>query len=154
MSDGVSFFCSLLFASPFLAIVAILVYDQFRRNAWRGKKQKGMRILGFCPSSVALGASLLFLSVFYPPRLKIAIEASLDEDVEEDDNGEPETPEGLLAPNSGGFDEAKEWKGSSGGYKPGFPPFPQKETERMGHGASRPRTLPEPVCGTMEIRLI
>jgi len=97
MSAGVYFFCSLLFASPFLSIVAILAHYQLRRSAWKRKKRTGMRILGFCPSSAALGATFLFLSVFYRPSLDFAIEASLHEEIEEDDQGDPETPEGLLS---------------------------------------------------------
>jgi hypothetical protein len=97
MSAVVYFFCSLLFASPFLAIVAILMHHQLRVSVSKRKKRKGKRVLGFCPSSAALGAALLFLSAFYRPGLNFAIEASLHEEVEEDDQGDPETPEGLLA---------------------------------------------------------
>jgi len=97
MSAGVYFFCSLLFASPILAIVAILTHYQLRRIAWKRKKRKGKRILGFCPSSAVLGSSLLFLAVFYRPSLDFAIKASLHEEIEEDDQGDPESPEGLLS---------------------------------------------------------
>lgn len=93
MSGGVFFVCSLLFASPFLAIVAILAHYQLRRSVWKRKKRKGERILGFCPSSAALGATLMFLSVFYRPSVDFTIEASQQEEVEEDDQGDPETPE-------------------------------------------------------------
>lgn len=93
MGASLFFFCSLLSASPFLAIVAILAYYQIRRSVWKRKKRKGQRILGFCPSSAALGAALLFLSAFYRPSVDFAIEARLQEEVEEDDQGDPETPE-------------------------------------------------------------
>jgi hypothetical protein len=93
MSAGVYFFCSVLYASPFLAIVAILVHYQIRRSVWKRKKQEGRRALGFCPSSVALGAVFLLITTFYRPRMEFAIEARLKEDVEEDDDGDPETPE-------------------------------------------------------------
>jgi hypothetical protein len=141
MSAGVYFFCSLLFASPFLAIVAILMHCQLRRSVWKRKKRKGKRVLGFCPPSAALGTTLLFLSVFYRPHLDFAIEASLHEDVEEDDQGDPETPEGLLSRQlrrirRGEKVERLVWRMSAC-----FPPFPQKETERMGHGASEPMNL-------------
>jgi hypothetical protein len=96
MSAGLFYVSSLLFASPFLAIVAILAHYQLRRSAWKRKKRKGRRELGFCPSSAALGATLMFLSVFYRPSVDFAIEASQQEEVEEDDQGDPETPEGLL----------------------------------------------------------
>jgi hypothetical protein len=97
MSAGISYFCSMLFASPFLAIVAILACYQIRRSVWRRKRRKGKRYLSFCPSSAALGATLLFLSVFYRPSVDFAIEASLQEEVEEDDQGDPEAPERHIA---------------------------------------------------------
>ena len=95
MSDGVNFFCSLLCASPFLAMVAILAHYQLRRSAWKRKRRKGERVLGFCPSSAALGAVFLLTTMFYRPRMEFAIEARLreEEKVEEDDEGDPETPE-------------------------------------------------------------
>jgi hypothetical protein len=97
MSAGVYFFCSLLYASPFLAIVAILVHYQIRRSAWKRKKQEERRALGFCPSSAALGAVFLLITTFYRPRMEYAIEARQKEDVEEDDDGDPETPEKELS---------------------------------------------------------
>jgi hypothetical protein len=92
MSAIVSSFCSMLLASPFLAIVAILAYYQIQRSAWKRKKQKGRRTLGFCPSSAALGAVFLVITTFYRPRMEYAIQARLQEEVEEDDEGDPETP--------------------------------------------------------------
>jgi len=96
MSTGVYLFCSLLSASPFLAMVAILAYYQLRRSVWKRKKRKGERIVGFCPSSAALAAVFLLITTFYRPRMEFAIEARQREDVEEDDEGDPETPEGHL----------------------------------------------------------
>jgi hypothetical protein len=93
MGAGVNFFCSLLSASPFLAIVAILGYYQIRRSAWKRNRRKERRALGFCPSSAALGAVFLLITTFYRPRMEFAIEARLREEVEEDDEGDPETPE-------------------------------------------------------------
>lgn len=93
MSAGVYFFCSLLSASPFLAIVGILAYSQIQRSAWKRERRKGKRALGFCPSSAALGGAFLLFTSFYRPRMEFAIEASEQEKVEEDDEGDPETPE-------------------------------------------------------------
>ena len=93
MGAGVSYVCSMLFASPFLAIVAILAHYQIRRIVWKRKRRKERRALGFCPSSAALSAVFLLVTTFYRPRMDFAIEASQREDVEEDDQGDPETPE-------------------------------------------------------------
>ena len=97
MSASVYFFCFLLFASPFLAIVAILAHYQVRRSVWKRKKRKGERILGFFPSSAALGAAVALIAVFYRPSADFMIKAEIQERVEEDDQGDPETPEGLLS---------------------------------------------------------
>jgi len=97
MSAGVYFFCSLLSASPFVAIVAILVHYQVRRTLWKRGKRNGTRGLGFCPPSAALGAAFLLLTTFYRPRIEFAIEASVREEVKEDDQGDPEDPEKLFS---------------------------------------------------------
>jgi hypothetical protein len=80
-------------AGPFLAIFAILAYYQFLRVVWKRKKRKRMKNLGFCPSSLTLGLAFQFMSVFYRPTVAHAIQAMLQEGVEEDDQGDPETPE-------------------------------------------------------------
>jgi hypothetical protein len=97
MGASVFYFCAMLLsASPFLAIVGILAYSQIRRSAWKRNRRKGRRALGFCPSSAALGAAFLLFTTFYRPRMEFAIEASEQEEVEEDDQGDPETPEKLF----------------------------------------------------------
>lgn len=93
MGAGIFYVCSVLFASPFLAMVGILAYYQVRRSVWKRKRTKGKRGAGFCPSSAALGAAFLFLSVLYRPSEEFVIKASLHEEVDEDDQGDPETPE-------------------------------------------------------------
>ena len=99
MSAGVYFFCSVLFASPFLAMVGILVYYRVRRSAWKRKRRKGRKNLGFCPSSMALGAVFAFMPVFYRPSVDFLIKARIqqEEKVDEDDDGDPETPEKSLS---------------------------------------------------------
>ena len=78
--------------APFLSIGAILVYYQLRRAAWRRNKRRGKKNLGFCPSSSALGMALLFIQVFYRPSIDNVIEVKQNEDVDEDDDGDPESP--------------------------------------------------------------
>jgi len=79
-------------SSPFLAIVVILIHYCLRRAAWKRRKRNGRRTLGFCPSSVALASAFLFMPAFYRPSVSFEIEARQREDVEEDDEGDPETP--------------------------------------------------------------
>ena len=81
---------SMFLAGPFLAILAILAYYQFLRVVWKRKKRKRMKNLGFCPSSLTLGLAFQFMSVFYRPTVAHAIQAMLQEGVEEDDQGDPE----------------------------------------------------------------
>lgn len=97
MSAGVYFFCSVLFASPFLALIAILVHYQVRRSVWKREKRKGKKNPGFCPSAAALGAVFAFMPVFYRPSVDFLIKARIQEEVEEDDEGDPETPEKSLS---------------------------------------------------------
>jgi len=98
MSAGVYFFCSVLFASPFLAMVGILVHYQLRRSVWKRQKRKGKKNLGFCPSAAALGAVFAFMPVFYRPSVDFQVKARIqqEEKVDEDDQGDPETPEKSL----------------------------------------------------------
>ncbi len=99
MSSGVYLFCSLLFASPFLAMVAILAHYQLRRSVWRRKKRKGKKNPGFCPSAAALGAVFVFMPVFYRPSVDFLVKARIqqEEKVDEDDQGDPETHEKSLS---------------------------------------------------------
>ena len=53
--------------------------------------------MGFCPSSVAMGTVFLLVTSFYRPRMEFAIEATLREDAEEDDQGDPESPVKLFS---------------------------------------------------------
>jgi hypothetical protein len=88
--DVLSILSSIALGAPFLAIVAILVYYQLRRAAWRRNKRLGKKNLGFCPSSAAMGMALLFMQVFHRPSVAHALEMKQDEDADEDDEGDPE----------------------------------------------------------------
>lgn len=98
MGAGVFYFCAtFLFASPFMTIVAILAYSEIRRRVWtRPTRTRKKRAPGFGPSSIALGAAFLVFTTFYRPRMEFAIEESEHEGVEEDDQGDPETPQKLF----------------------------------------------------------
>ena len=84
---------SLLVAAPFLAIVAILAFHRLRQVRWVRTTRAGRRLFGIQPSAVGLGMAFLFLQTFWQPSLCHAIEAREQSDVEEDDEGEPESPE-------------------------------------------------------------
>lgn len=84
---------SLCTVAPFLAIAAILGCYLLRRVQWVRTTRTGRRLFGIQPSAVGLGMAFLFLQTFWQPSLSHAIEAREKVDVDEDDEGEPETPE-------------------------------------------------------------
>jgi hypothetical protein len=81
--------CMFVGSIPYLAIVIILAYYVVRRAIWKHKRGRGMP--GFCPSSAALGMVFLFTLTFYRPSLKHVTEVRQVMDVEDDDQGDPET---------------------------------------------------------------
>jgi hypothetical protein len=92
MNANLFYLCGYIaFSLPFLAIAATLVHYCIRRATWKRKKRCGVTSPGFCPSSSTLGMVLLFAQMFYRPTVSYVLEARQDEDVEEDDQGDPET---------------------------------------------------------------
>jgi L-lactate permease len=96
MHVDVSSVMSLFLASPFLAIAVILSVFLLRRVRWVRTTRTGRKLFGIQPSAVGLGMAFLFLQTFWQPSLCHAIEAREKVDVEEDDEGDPETPEKQL----------------------------------------------------------
>jgi len=78
-------------------MVAILAHYQLRRSVWKRKKRKGRKNLGFCPSAAALARCLRSCG-FYRPSVDFLVKARIqqEEKVDEDDEGDPETPEKSL----------------------------------------------------------
>ncbi len=91
-------FGNLALASPFFVIIAILIHYHLRRAVFRRNQRLGRKNRGFCPSSIALGTALQLIPTFYRPSVDFAIKARLVEVVEEDDEGDPETPAKHLHP--------------------------------------------------------
>jgi len=91
MHVDVSSILSLFFSAPFVAIVAILCLYLIRRVPWVRQTRRGRRLFGVQPSAVGLGMAYLFLQAFWRPSLSHAIEARQKVDVEEDEEGEPES---------------------------------------------------------------
>ena len=79
-------------AAPFVAIGAILAIHELRKVRWVRTTRTGRKLFGVQPSAVGLGMAFLFLQMFWQPSLCHAIEAREKVDVEEDDEGDPETP--------------------------------------------------------------
>lgn len=86
----------LVMASPFLAIVAILGYSWLRiMFARKGRRPaRKLSMIRACGLSVAMG--LQFVQVLYRPSTAQVVEAQRGEDMDEEGNGDPETPEKYL----------------------------------------------------------
>jgi hypothetical protein len=98
MQSHLLYLCgSVLFSLPFFIIVALLLHSVLRRARWKRNQRLGRANSGFCPSGVAIGSMLLFLQVFYRPSLQHTIEVRQRVDVEEDDSGDPDSPNGYFA---------------------------------------------------------
>jgi hypothetical protein len=82
---------SLFSAAPFVAIVAILCLYQIQRWCFALRKRTGRRLFGIQPAAVGLGMAFLFLQAFWRPSLSHAIEVRQKVDVDEDDEGDPES---------------------------------------------------------------
>jgi hypothetical protein len=80
-------------SAPFLTIIVLLVYYQLKRTTWKWNRQRGRQNLGFCPSTAALGSIFLFAQVFTRPSIAHVLEARQVEDADEDDDGDPDSPE-------------------------------------------------------------
>jgi hypothetical protein len=80
-------------SAPFLTIIVLLVYYQRKRTTWKWNRQRGRQNPGFCPSSAALGTIFLFAQVFTRPSIAHVLEARQVEDADEDDDGDPDSPE-------------------------------------------------------------
>jgi L-lactate permease len=87
---------SLFASAPLVAIAAILGCYLMRRMSWARSTRTGKKLFGIQPSAVGLGMAFLFLQTFWQPSLCHAIEAREKVDVEDDDDGDPETPEKQL----------------------------------------------------------
>jgi len=83
----------LAFAAPYLAILVILLHNRLRRAWWRRGKNLRRPDPALCSTSAALGAMLLFAQIFYRPSAAHEAEARQQIDADEDDSGDPESPE-------------------------------------------------------------
>lgn len=90
--------CVYLFNIPFLIIVMIVFHYVTRRGLWSWRKRRGAKNPGYCPSIYEVGKSLDFLQVLYRPSMAYVLEAERQakEDADEDDNGDPNSPQARL----------------------------------------------------------
>ncbi len=93
MSDSL-FYAAGAFAvsAPFLSIVVIILHYHLRRAAYRQALRSGKPLPAFLPSSSSFGISFQILQAFYRPTVAYVIEAKLENNAEDDDEGDPETP--------------------------------------------------------------
>jgi hypothetical protein len=91
MHVDVLYILGLLSGAPFIAIGAILCLYLIRRVPWVRSTRTGRRLFGIQPAAVGLGMAFLFLQIFWRPSLSHVIEVQQKVDVEEDDEGEPDS---------------------------------------------------------------
>jgi hypothetical protein len=81
----------------FLALVVIFGYFCVSCVLLRRRRRAGRRRSRLSGYGVALGLTFMQLvRTFYQPDLGYLLEVKRDEDADEDDSGDPETPEGRL----------------------------------------------------------
>ena len=78
--------------APFLAIAALFLVYLMRRAVWKRKRRRGKNCSFFCPPSIRSGNADAFYADVLPAHRILCLEARQDADVEEDDQGDPETP--------------------------------------------------------------
>jgi hypothetical protein len=98
MSTNSFYLCSIAASLPYIAIAVELVHYFLRRARWKFDKRRGKKNRGYCPSTAALGMMLLFMQVFVRPTLQHVLEEKQDDEVEEDDQGDPEGKMKQLSP--------------------------------------------------------
>ena len=81
----------------FLAVVVTFFYFCLTRVLLRRRWQSGRRRSRFSAYGLALGLAFMqLIRTFYQPDVAYLLEVKRDEDADEDDSGDPETPEGRL----------------------------------------------------------
>ena len=95
--DAIYAWCIVAGFIPFLLVVVTLAHYGASRVRLRLRKRPGSRRSRLYPFCVAAGMAFLQLvRVFYQPDLAYVLEAKQDQDADEDDSGDPGTPEGRL----------------------------------------------------------
>ena len=85
--------CALAGGVPYFAVVGILIHYLVRRARFKYARGRGAALPVFCPSSAALGMVFLLTQTFYRPSIQHVVEARQVMEAEEDDQGEPDTPD-------------------------------------------------------------
>ncbi len=75
----------------FVLVCCVLFY--LRRFLWRLRQRQGRRYLGFCPTYTSAGNALQALQVMAQPRAEHVLAEKFDDEADDDDEGEPDTPE-------------------------------------------------------------
>jgi hypothetical protein len=64
-----------------------------RRFLWRRRRRRGKSNPGFCPTFTSAGNALHSLQAIAQPRIQHVLEEKYDDAAEDDDEGEPVSPE-------------------------------------------------------------
>ena len=81
------------FAFNGLFIFSCCILFCVRRFLWRWRKRQGRRNLGFCPTYTSAGNALHALQAIAEPRVEYVLAEKFDDEADNDDEGEPDSPE-------------------------------------------------------------
>ena len=81
------------FAFNGLFIFSCCVLFCVRRFLWRRRKRQGKRNLGFFPTYTSAGNALQALQAIPEPRAEYVLAEKFDDEADDDDEGEPDSPE-------------------------------------------------------------
>jgi hypothetical protein len=80
----------------YLIVFSCCIVFFLRRFLWRWRKRRGKRNPGFYPTYASAGNAIQALQAMAQPTVEYVLEEKLEDQAEDDDNGEPDTPEKLL----------------------------------------------------------
>ncbi len=76
-----------------LVILSCCIVFCVKRFLWRRRKRQGKRKLGFFPTYTSAGNALQALQAMAQPEAEYVLAEKFDDEADDDDKGEPETPE-------------------------------------------------------------
>jgi hypothetical protein len=80
----------------YLFVFSCCIVFFLRRFLWRRRKRRGKRNLRFYPTYASAGNALQALQAMAQTGAEYVLEEELEDQAEDDDNGEPDSPEKLL----------------------------------------------------------
>jgi len=92
---------ALNFLRGYFAFISLFIFSCWalfcvRRFLWSWRKRQGKRNLGFFPTYTSAGNALQALQAIAQPRVEHVLAEKFDDEADDDDEGEPDSPEKQL----------------------------------------------------------